>query len=407
MNRWLFTGVFALLLLSVSVSGAGIIPEDLRIITEVYPPYNYEENGTLKGIAMDLVEEVLDRLGTGIDRDSFEILPWEEGYAIARNRTNTILFSTARTPGREDQFLWAGPLASDRKLLFMRADPDSSARADPASLTIAVVSGNSALEYLISAGADPEAIITVPTISSAVLMVENGTADAFAYGEYAGREAIDRYAEDPSGFVEGAAIGEASEYIAFHPGTDPAFVTAVDTGIQELKRDRAETGITTYEAILSRYLPARCDPAPISRESIISLTDTTASALQTGADEAIAAINAGNPPFRDESDSDLYAFVFDTGVHLVANAVNQQHVGRNLSGTTDAYGKPFRDEMITLARENGSGWVSYVYSNPDSLGLYQKESYVKLVTGSDGAEYVAGSGRYRSCTEFPAAAARI
>ena len=127
---------------------------------------------------------------------------------------------------------------------------------------------------------------------------------------------------------------------------------------------------------------------------------TTAAAMEYDANQTLADINAGKSPYRDQEDPDLYAYVFDTSVVLRANAVNQKIVGGNFSGKTDAYGSPFRDEIVAGALENGDGWISYVYSSPSAPGLYHKMGYYQLVTGSDGISYVVGAGRYILCDEM-------
>ena len=109
-NRYL---IILAIILCIPAGCYGLeIPPDLQIITENYPPLNYIENGTLQGISVDLMELAFERLDIPVNRSSFQVLPWSEGYTRALNTPNTMLFSTARLPERESQFLWAGPLVS-------------------------------------------------------------------------------------------------------------------------------------------------------------------------------------------------------------------------------------------------------------------------------------------------------
>ncbi len=374
-----------------------LIPDDLQIITEEYAPLNYMENGTLKGISVDLMEEVLHRMGSNLTRDSFQVLPWNEGYARVSTTPDSILFSTDRFPERESQFLWVGPVIASREVLFTRTDTNRSDVTDIASLRIVALTDDCGKKYVIDAGADEQNIIEVPSAKDAVRLIENGSADAWAYNELAGQHGIDRYAGDPTRLSVGKDLGISTYYFAFHPKTSPEFVNAVNTTLQDLKRDRTNTGITEYERIVARYLSVQCATTSPGRDRVMDLVNLTAAAIATDAQGTIASIHAGESPYRDPVDSELYVFVFDTKVNLMANAVNTANTGKNLAGTTDVFGYPFRDEMIEGAVQNGTGWVSYVYSNPNSLGLYQKMSYYQLVNGSDGIEYVVGAGRYRIC----------
>ena len=54
----------------------------------------------------------------------------------------------------------------------------------------------------------------------------------------------------------------------------------------------------------------------------------------------------------------------------------------------------FRDEILATALEDGSGWVDYHFKNPKTGEVAHKVSYFELVTGSDGREYIVGSGKY-------------
>lgn len=236
--------LFLCIALTVPVCAAVEIPKDLQIITEDYPPQNYLDNGTLKGGSVDLIEEVFHQLGSDINRSSFQVLPWQEGYNLTLVTPDTMLFSTVRNPGRERLFLWAGPIMTDRKVLFMLNDtvlPDE--KAIP-SLRIVVLKDDAGTGYALQAGALGDHILEALSGEDAVKMVENGSADAFSYGEIAGRRLIDQYAQDPAGMVAGIQIGSVETYAAFNKETSSEFVDQVTTVIQEIRSDQEHAGIT-------------------------------------------------------------------------------------------------------------------------------------------------------------------
>jgi polar amino acid transport system substrate-binding protein len=49
-------------------------------------------------------------------------MPWTDGYRLAREEGNVILFSTTRSPAREKLFKWVGPLVPNDSALFARKD---------------------------------------------------------------------------------------------------------------------------------------------------------------------------------------------------------------------------------------------------------------------------------------------
>lgn len=79
----------------------------LKIFTEDSPPANYSKNGKPAGMSVEIVREILNRLGEKVE---IEIVPWARGYSIALSRPNVALFSTTRLPQREKLFKWVGPI---------------------------------------------------------------------------------------------------------------------------------------------------------------------------------------------------------------------------------------------------------------------------------------------------------
>lgn len=51
------------------------VSEDLVFVTEDYPPYNYVENGTAQGIAVDLLLEAFQKTGSTISAYDIRVLP--------------------------------------------------------------------------------------------------------------------------------------------------------------------------------------------------------------------------------------------------------------------------------------------------------------------------------------------
>lgn len=68
-------------------------------------------------------------------------------------------------------------------------------------------------------------------------------------------------------------------------------------------------------------------------------------------------------------------------------------VGKNLLGLKDSNGKLFFLEMTTIAKEKGSGWVSYTWPKPGETTRSIKASYVKKGTIND-VPVVVGCGTY-------------
>jgi polar amino acid transport system substrate-binding protein len=83
----------------------------LQIYTEDSPPSSFMKKGRLAGVAVEIVQEILRRIGKP---DTIAMVPWARGYNAALSDANTALFSTTRLPQREDLFAWVGPLYHQR-----------------------------------------------------------------------------------------------------------------------------------------------------------------------------------------------------------------------------------------------------------------------------------------------------
>jgi len=282
-----------------------VVPQDIRFVTEEYYPLNFVDNGTLQGISVDLMEEILIRLGSDADRSSFEVLPWSEAYERARTIPNTVLFTLSRTPERENDFLWAGPFFTDRDFLFTNEGVNLSDAGDIAALKIAVVKEDRSIFSSLKAGADEKNLVEVMTAEEAISMVDSGSADAFAYGEFPGQKVIAKYAADPSRFARTKEIGSFEDYFAFNRDTPEEFVSSVNDTLKELKMNRGGTGTTDYEKIYLKYLPVGCLDTDITDEQLVDRVQTTIEGLTSDASGTLALINAGESPYMDPVNRDL------------------------------------------------------------------------------------------------------
>ena len=128
-------------------------------------------------------------------------------------------------------------------------------------------------------------------------------------------------------------------------------------------------------------------------EEVTALVEQTKEAFEKNAFQTMAKINIGEHPYKDLDNPSLYVFVLDTDLNLVAH-FKTPIVGRNQKGKPDAKGKMFRDEILAKALKDGSGWVDYYFENPKTKKLAHKNSFVKLVKGSNGVDYIIGCGKY-------------
>jgi polar amino acid transport system substrate-binding protein len=103
MIRHAIVSVFFFLLTEHSWAEA----QAISIVTHEWAPYNYSENGSLKGSSVEIVRAIARKLKANID---IQIFPNMRATAMLNTNPRTMLISMMRTPERERKYKWIGPL---------------------------------------------------------------------------------------------------------------------------------------------------------------------------------------------------------------------------------------------------------------------------------------------------------
>ena len=93
--------------------------QELTIFVDRWPPYNFEENGKIVGISTELIEAALKKANM---RYKLVIYPFKRALITVQSNPNTMLFTVARIPQREDMFAWIGPLHPRKVSLYKLKD---------------------------------------------------------------------------------------------------------------------------------------------------------------------------------------------------------------------------------------------------------------------------------------------
>lgn len=232
--------------------------DNLTFYTESLPPYNYEEDGETTGLSVDLLRAITNKMGYSIPSDHIHIVSWETAYQTALSQNNSVVFSTVRTPEREELFQWAGPISIERDVLFAHPDADLSIDTpeDLKGLIIGVTPGHAGTELLLDAGVDQEQLITESNVSDLITSLESGEIDLFCYPELTGRYLTEQVTGNYYAFDMVYPLDEVGIYYAFSPDIPESTVRDFQQVLDSLKMETDDRGVSTYERILGRYIPA-------------------------------------------------------------------------------------------------------------------------------------------------------
>ena len=84
MKRKLALGIFLFFVLPVTSGPA----QELTIISEDSPPFNFIKDGVLTGSSTEVVREIMRRLNQTAD---IQVMTWARGYQLAEDRRGTAL----------------------------------------------------------------------------------------------------------------------------------------------------------------------------------------------------------------------------------------------------------------------------------------------------------------------------
>ncbi len=108
-------------LLFFCVLSSSVHSQSIQIVTEEFPPYNYEENGEITGVSTEVVKATLKELNI---QPKISVRPWPRALREAQEKPNTLIYSIGRNAKRENLFKWVEVIAPADFYLFSLKDRD-------------------------------------------------------------------------------------------------------------------------------------------------------------------------------------------------------------------------------------------------------------------------------------------
>ncbi|MCT4656945.1 MAG: ABC transporter substrate-binding protein [Cohaesibacter sp.] len=223
--------------------------DDLVIMTEDYPPFNFRDSEGLKGVSTEIMREILRRTGRNVDEHTIELLPWARGYQLTLDKPGHALFSTTRTASREALFKWVGPFVptvvgliakKERKLTLSQPD-------DLHKLRIGVVKDDIGHLLLKEIGMPEARVEPVLLNEQNYKKLFAGRIDAIAYETNVSNWRFRMMGINPDEYEVIYKLKSAELYLALHKDTPDAVVTTLQKGLDSIKEDG------TYQSILQSY----------------------------------------------------------------------------------------------------------------------------------------------------------
>lgn len=227
--------------------------EEITILTEDYPPYNYEENGRVVGFTTEIVEHILNKTGIKAVGEGIELYPWARAYQKVLEENNVLLFTMTRNEKRENLFKWVGPVANREIWLYKlqtRKDVKIASLKDAKRYETSVVREASITNYMIDQGFSPEKNLEiVPSTIISYRKFLTGRIDLIAASPVSMDKQLSLMGENYD-IVEKAYLLDSryKYYLAFSKTTSDNIINSFQIALNRMKQDG------TYGRLKTKYL---------------------------------------------------------------------------------------------------------------------------------------------------------
>ena len=230
---------FICMFFPVSTIYADIIPQ-FTIVTEDWEPYNFQKNGVVKGISVDMLVLMLKRAGSTQGRNDINICPWARAYKYIQEEPNTILFTTTRTRKREKMFKWVGPIIETEFLIYALKTRSIKINSfeDLRKYKIGTLRGDVTEDLLIkNAGMKISDFDPVATNIQNIKKLSLGRIDLIVHSKETTITTCRDAGLNPDEFESVFTLDRKSLYYAFHKETPDSVITIFQTAFDEIKKE--------------------------------------------------------------------------------------------------------------------------------------------------------------------------
>ena len=245
------------ILLPSGAASESLAFHDMQYYMEEYPPFNFVLNGTPTGLAVDLLGAITREAGDPVSADQIRLVTLEEGLDIVKNTPGSVIFSIARIPPREDDYLWAGPLGTYDIVLFSRNDGNItiSSDTDLRKYTVGAVASDASIEELMRRGVDKDQIKTDPDPEVLFTLLEEGAVDLVITGDIAGESVIRRINKPEGSYRIVYRLDSIPLYYAFSPKTPESTVSLFQDSLDRILEPQPNGSLSEYNRIKRAWQP--------------------------------------------------------------------------------------------------------------------------------------------------------
>lgn len=234
----LIVAVSVCLMPATSTSSADSV-DDLTLLTEQYPPFNFQADGNLQGISIELMEKILEKVGSKLNRGDIELQPWARSYKQVQEDKNVALFAMTRLAERENMFKWMGPLTPT--VLGLTAKKSRNIKIDVfddiKKYQVGVIRAGICPMLLVKRGIQKNTLQEVAETIQNIKKLNIDRIDIWAYETSVAKWELKSNGYDPNDYEVVYVLQEGELWFAFNKETPDATIRVMQDAYDELAKE--------------------------------------------------------------------------------------------------------------------------------------------------------------------------
>lgn len=233
---------------------ASVLAGDFTVLTNQLPPIKMVEDGRATGIVGDVLVRLLAEAGMTLDKGEMKDTPLTEAYDTVRDRPGTIFLALVRSPQREKDFKWVGPVYTTTMGFIAKKSRALRIRkvGDMAPLVVGTIRGSIAERMAIDFGIPEKRLQRYAGTPEAVEGLFKGEIDLLAFPKSPAFYFMLQKNIDPNDYESVLEMQSAVFYIAFNRATDDALIAKLQAALEAMQRPGPD-GQSEYDHIVFRY----------------------------------------------------------------------------------------------------------------------------------------------------------
>lgn len=234
-----------LLIFILLICGINIIFADLTMVTEDWEPYHYNSSNSPKGVVIDILDYILKDINSPQNISDVKIYPWTRAYTIAKHVEDSVIFSTTRSPEREEFFKWVGPIFESKVFLIGKKSDKIiiNAPTELQNYKIAVVKDDIGEIYIKEFNIPDKMLILSPLSKNNIAILNKGRVDLIVTDWSSFVHESEELGIDSNLFEPVYTVKSIDLYFAFNINTSDETVNEFEDSFNKLKQSEDYTNI--------------------------------------------------------------------------------------------------------------------------------------------------------------------